>query len=64
MARTEKGCFHDDYGAWQSVRSIRLHYDHATLCQLLYRNGVYCVRQQVDGRASAVPLEKLPTKVT
>jgi len=65
MARTEKGekrCFRDDCGAWQSVRSVRLHYDLATLRQLLYLNGVYCVRQQVDGCASAVPLEEQPTK--
>ena len=65
MARTERGekrCFRDDCGAWQSVRSVRLHYDRATLRQLLYRNGVYCIRQQVDGCASAVPLENQPTK--
>ena len=58
--RGEQRQFRDDCGAWESVRCTTYHYERETARQLLYRNGLYCLRKNIDGKASAVPLEPQP----
>jgi len=63
VARENRGecrIFRDDCGAWESVRSNTYYYERATSRQLLFRRGVYCMRKNVDGKPSAVPLQPQP----
>lgn len=46
---------------WQPVIiNQTYHYEHETARQFQYYNGLYCLRKNIDGKASAVPLEPPP----